>query len=458
VVLTRRWGVFGVALCAVLSFAGLAGCNQSLFDAHGAVDGGGGGGSDSTVVPATCPAPCLADAAGDFDGTAGGKTMLWRYLDDHRDRTWAPMTVSATMMTGADPANHITTCTAHPDAPACKALPGALLVSSAGATSAADPALEFTATTNQVLQLSLHAFVPGGANQAIRIYRNSREDVLFTGIANVGTAFDQAVTLDALAGDRFLVAVAPAGLGATDVGLHVFVSATGASFPSSCQIAMTFSAAAGNTVDNLCGNDFTHSLYNNNTDTSSDTPPTLAAGPFPELGKAADFPSTSNPSIAYFHSMGTLDKSHDITVQFWVKFRTFVDTFDSAWLFSDLDLNNTGGLGVAIVQPVDAMSPPTLDVTTCTVATQTTLKFADAITTYPNDGSWQFVRIVHTGGNVYVCLNGTRKANVAVAPGLLQSTFPPYLGKNVVWTPAGAFFDGELDDVRVLTGALPCDP
>jgi len=450
VVLTRRSGVLGVALCAVLSFVGLAGCNQSLFDAHGAVDGGGGsgGGSDSAVVPATCPDPCLADAAGNFDGTAGGAGNHWRYLDDHRDRTWAPMTVSATTMTGADPGNHITTCAANPTAPACKALPGALLVSASGATSAADPALEFTAPANQVIQLSLHAYVPGGANQAIRIYRNSREDVLFTGIANVGAAFDHAVTLDALAGDRFLVAVAPAGIGATDVGLHVFVNATGATFPSTCQIAVPFAAAAGNTVDNVCGGDFTHSLFNAGTN----TPPVLAAPPLPELGKAADFTSD-----AYFKGTGTLDKSGDTTVQFWVRFRSFVDTFDNAWLFSDLDLNSTGGLGVVIVQPVDATSPPNLDVTTCTVATQT-LDFSDAITAYPTDGSWQFVRIVHTNGNVYVCLNGTRKANMAVPSGHLQSAFSPYLGKNAVWTPSGAFFDGELDDVRVLTGALPCDP
>jgi len=105
-----------------------------------------------------------------------------------------------------------------------------------------------------------------------------------------------------------------------------------------------FAAAVGNTVDNVCGDDFTHSLYNAGTN----TPPVLAAGPFPELGKAADLTSD-----AYFQGTGTLDKSGDTTVQFWVKFRKFVDTFDNAWLFSDLDLVATGGLGVVIVQPVD---------------------------------------------------------------------------------------------------------
>ena len=65
-----------------------AACSQSLFDAHG--PGGGGGGDDdgSNTGPATCNAPCLADAAVDFDGSATGKSKAWRYLDDHRDRTY----------------------------------------------------------------------------------------------------------------------------------------------------------------------------------------------------------------------------------------------------------------------------------------------------------------------------------------------------------------------------------
>jgi len=217
-------------------------------------------------------------------------------------------------------------------------------------------------------------------------------------------------------------------------------------FPQACQIALPFAVAAGNTVDNLCGGDFTHQLYS-----AGDTPPPLAASLIPELGKAADITAD-----AYFTGTGTLDKSHDVTVQFWVKLRGFVDVYN-AWLFSDLDLDvgaagGGGGLGIAIVNT----TPPKLDVTTCTKATAP-LMFEDAVTAYPADGSWQFVRVVHTNGNVYVCLNGVRKTSFAAPAGLLKSTFPPHLGRNVVWTPAGAFFDGELDDVRVLTGALPCD-
>ena len=443
-VLIRRFQRF-----AVLGLVVLIGCSSSLFDANGTPggpgggDGGAGNDSGSGVVPSSCPEPCFADAAGNFDGSPGGTGGHWRYLDDRRDRTWTAMTASATAMTGAVPGNSITTCAAKPTAPACQALPGALLVSSAGATSLADPAIEVTApATAQVIKLSVRAFVPSGDDQKIRVYRNSREDVLFTGTAVAGTAFGQTVTLDALPGDRFLVAVAPSAKGATDVGLHVFVNPTGAVFPAACQVAVSFAAAAGNTVDNLCGHDFTHRLFDGNMDTA----PVLAAGPFNELGSAGDFTSDN-----YFLGTDPLDKSGDTTLQFWVKHRAFVPLYDGAWVFSDLDINSANGEGLGVV--IANNFPTVLEVTACTTGPEC---FKDI--PYPTDGSWQFVRVVHTNGNVNVCLNGVRKTSFAAAAGKLQSTFPPHFGNNLQWSPQGAFFDGEIDDVRVLTGALPCDP
>ena len=85
------------------------------------------------------------------------------------------------------------------------------------------------------------------------------------------------------------------------------------------------------------------------------------------------------------------------------------------------------------------------------------LMFAGEDVAYPTDGAWHFVRAVHTGGNVAICLDGTRVASFPVPAGKLGSTFHPYIGKNVVWTPAGAFWDGQIDDVRVVSTALPCN-
>jgi hypothetical protein len=352
------------------------------------------------------------------------------------------MTGDAVTRRGADPDNQITTCAANPSHPACVGLPGALLIASAGATGAADPAIELTLPASQVIQLSLRAFIASGADQEIRLYRNSREDVLFTGVATGGVALDHAIVLDALAGDRFLLAVAPRGGGA-EVAVQLFANATEAVFPSTCQIAVSFSAATGNTVDNLCGTDFTHALY----DGDMETPPPLAAGPYNELGTAADLTGD-----AFYKGATILDKTQDITVQLWVKLRGYVEVYD-AWLFSDMDLNTTGGLGISITNDVT----PLLDVGTTLTATPTSNTFLDALTPYPTDGGWHFIRVVHSRGTVAVCLDGARKTSIEVPAGFLRSTFVPYFAKNAVWSPQGAFVDGELDDIRVLTGALPCD-
>jgi hypothetical protein len=428
-----------------LALAMLAGCSVSLFDVN-ATKGSGGGGDDGGggEIPVTCAAPCLADGAADFNGTAGGASGHWRYLDDHRDRTWAPMALTSMTKVGDDAGNHITTCAAQPAAAACKALPGALLVTSTGSTSPADPALEVTAPTNQVLQLTVHAYVATGAPQAIRIYRNSREDVLYTGIAMAGAKLDQSVTVDALAGDRFLVAVAPNGTGATDVGLQVFLNPTGAAFPWACQLAVPFTSATGNTVPNLCGAAFTQGVFD-----GADGAPVLSPGPFAELGTAGDLTATH-----YYRGTDILDKSHDTTLQLWIKHRKFDDDIYDSWLFSDIDLNNMtgGGIGVALRN----FDPPTLEVQTSTSDFGSTPPIFKDIA-YPTDGSWQFLRVVHTGGNLNICLNGLRKGSVPVAEGHLTSTLAPTFGSNERWSPQGAYVNGEIDDVRVLSGALPCE-
>ena len=429
------------ALCLI----GLAACSHSLFDQNPSGDDDMVG--DSTG-PSSCPATCLGDGGADFDGTTGGKNNHWQYLDDHRNRTWAAMTASNGALVGADPANKISSCSADSGAAACSSLPGALLVSTSGATSAADPAIAFSTATAQIIKLDLSVRIPSGGDHTVWIYRNSREDVLFTGKATAGTTLTQSVTVDALPADRFLVAIAPTAMGAANIGVQLFVSATGAAFPATCELAVPFSAATGNTVANVCGSVVTHMTYNGNTDTESATPPTLAPAPYPELGMATDLVMQT-----YFETSGVLNRSGDTTTQLWIKSRSLSPTGESAWAFSDLDLDSTGGLGIAITNengPVQVLA------NTCTNAT--TLDFAGDFVAWPTDGAWHFVRVVHTGGNVKVCLDGKFGTSFPVPAGKLQSTFHPYIGKNVEWTPAGAYFDGQIDDVRVFSTALPCSP
>ncbi|MEJ7604250.1 MAG: LamG domain-containing protein, partial [Kofleriaceae bacterium] len=378
-------------------------------------------------------------AAADYDPDG----TRWHYLEDQRNRTWTPMTPDGGGVIGTDPANAITTCRAQPSAPACAALPGALLISTAGSTSAADPAIAFTSPTPQVIQLSVrvHVASDAGAEQRVRIYRNSREDELFTGTAVEGTTFEHSLTVDALPDDRFFLALAPAAGGAAQVAAHFYINGTGAAFPSTCQLAVGFGAATGNTVDNACGPDVTHNDYM----AGMPVPPVLGPGPYPELGQAADLTAEK-----YYETANVLDKAGDTTVQLWVKHDAVVDVY-GAWLFSDLDLDATGGLGIVIYD----QSGLRMEVTTCTAAGP--LMFAGEDVAYPADAAWHFIRVVHTAGNVAICLDGTRVASFPTATGKLTSTFHPYIGKNVRWTPAGAFTDASIDDVRVLSTALPCN-
>ena len=159
------------------------------------------------------------------------------------------MTASAGIMDGFEQ-DQITSCVGL-SAAACKGLPGALLVtSSGGATS--DPAIEYRSPATRVIQLSFSAHVPSaGAAQRIRLYRNSREDALLTSIVAPGQTAGDMIVVDALEGDRFLIAVEPTGAGG-DLALHFFVSDPRVDFPSTCRLALAFESASDDKVDNLC--------------------------------------------------------------------------------------------------------------------------------------------------------------------------------------------------------------
>lgn len=434
-VLIRRSVVLGALL--------LAGCSESLFGAHHGGRPADAGGSDSDV-PGVCTAPCVADAGAEFDGTAGGMRNHWRYLDDGRSpqRTWSVMAVGNGEMIGAGE-NRITSCALHPEAPACTALPGALLVSSTGATSGSDPAIEFKAPTGQVLQLSLHAFVPAGDDQTIRLYRNSREDVLFTGTAAAGTTLADEITVDALPGDRLLVAVAPTDKGATLVGLQLFISAANKAFPSTCQLALRFDdLPVGNSVtDLLCS----QGVFTHTSSAGTSTPLTLGPAPFVELGGSGILPATT-----YLHDfVGSkfFDYSEDVTVQLWVNLTSFVNA-GRASVFSDL---GAAGAGIEL-----AILPGSPDMVMATTRT-TTSTLVQATGAYPPTGSWHFLRVVRTAANLRVCVDGSLAANMNAAPVLAAAQHLPDLGKDLQLPSNQASLDGTIDDVRVITGALPCN-
>jgi hypothetical protein len=437
-----------VVLRSLAALALIAGCGQSLFDNNvgGGGDAGNGSGDASNMVASSCPAGCIGDAAADIDGSRTG----WRYLEDPRNRTWVPMTAASDGYVGAVSPNAIQTCAANAGAAGCIALPGALLLASAGATASADPALEFTTPANQVVQVTVRVYVPSGQpGQSVRLYRNSREDVLFTAPTAAGALFERAIAVDALAGDRFVVALAPTAMGADGVAVHVYLNATGEVFPKDCQLAVDFAAATGNNVANACGAVVNYREWDDVSSTSTEVAPQLAAGPFPELGMSADIPRPR-----YYLGSDVLVRSGDTTTQLWVRHDAFEPSY-AATAFSDLDLDDPyGGLQIVLY---DASGNTMIEAATCTGLIGNQLQIAYADVEFPDDNAWHFVRVVHTNGQVRVCVDGVRLGSYALPMGKMQSAYAPRFGRNVVWLPTGAFFDGGIDDVRTFSSALPCE-
>jgi hypothetical protein len=430
-----------VVLIRVLALVVLAGCSESLLGAHHA----GGevpdapSGTDGGELPGACTGSCITDAAAAFDGSVNGVGNYWRYYDDGRDQhSWEPMTPATGGQVGEDPRNHITTCAARPDAIACQQLPGALLISAAGPTSAADPAIAFVTVVSQTLELRLRVAAPTGA-PVIRLYRNSREDELFTQVA--ATAIDQTVTLDALAGDRFLVAVAPpTDAGASDIGLDLTVRAGGV-FPTSCQLAVGFEVIVGNSVTDVSCRGAVF-LQRNGTVVS---PPMQGPPPYQQLRSSIRIPEGT--SLELLPADSTIDYTGDVTVQLWM-FQE-VEATSTFWAFSDIDSSQGGGLGISLL----AAPAKILDVV---AGTSAATRFVHATAPYPGADGWHFIRVVRSRTDLRVCIDG-QHATTIDAPATAAASHAPALGREADGVPSGAVFDGELDDLRVITGALPCD-
>jgi hypothetical protein len=410
----------------------LVGCKQSLFetgDDDATVDSGMTG---DGMVQTSCGAMCLGDSGADFGDAK------WEYLEDKRNRTWTAMTASGSDFVGADANNKISSC-ATASKPACSSLPGALLMSSAGGTSATDPAIAFTSPAAQVIKVSLRVRVEGNAAQQVRLYRNSREDSLFTAVAQPGVTLETSMQVDALPSDRFVFALTPADTRAEDVAVQLFINGTGLSFPQQCLMGVQWNEAqtSGKAL-NECGNALTY--YDDSSDTTTQTPTVLGAGPFAELGTAAmvDFDH-------YMVADAPVDRTGDMTTQFWLKQSEI--GFTDCVPFSDSDLDKPGGLEVFLV------TNGNFGAGTCNDNVNYT--FNDALTTFPQDMDWHFIRIVHTGGRGHLCVDGQHRAAYDIPASGMTTAQPVHLGRTPYNTTEQ--LKGGYDDLRIYKGALPCE-
>jgi hypothetical protein len=291
-----------------------------------------------------------------------------------------------------------------------------------------------------VIQLAFRVHVsPDSSAHDVRLYRNSREDVLATIPAVPGVTVEHKVIVDALPGDRFLVALAPGDTPGGTAALHVFVSDTTLPFPSTCRFAALFSEIAANNpkaVDNLCGGEV---LY---FDSSGPNSPPLGTQPvFPELGSTGYFEGD-----LYYHGNDLLTRDKEITVQLWALNTRLSDT--RSWLFSDADEDVGGGLALELTN-----LSTKLEVSTVIKTSPAT--YASASFNYGAPTAWHFVRVIHASDTVTVCLDGARVGSAGL-PGPIGSTIYPYLGRNATWETSFGL-TGTIDDVRVFHSALPCD-
>lgn len=428
-----------VLIRALVVLLAVSGCSKSLFGVHGGRDGGtGDDGGDDASVPDKCPASCIADAAANFDGSMAGTNGRWRYLGDKRDHTWAAMRPDAGAMVG-DANNRIERCADKPSVAACTGLPGALLVTSSGTSSPSDPALEYAAPDAQVIQLALRAHIPADSvEHRVRLYRNSREDVLFTASASPGATVEHAITVDALSGDRFLVALEPIGNRGGTAAIHLFVIDAKKTFPSTCQLAVTFSdpSIVGSRIDDLCRQGGLTSINNLMMPAS----PLLVTGPFAYHGNGVYL----DPGFFLYGSQ-PFDRG-STTIQFWVQNET--PSGSKGWVFSDINEANARGLGIRF------NNTSGLKLEASVVSATNPVTYTSQRIDVANPLAWHFVRVVHAGGMVTFCLDGARVMSFPL-PDPAAPDRVPYFGRNA---PSDTdYFGGSLDDVRVFSDALPCN-
>jgi hypothetical protein len=446
-----------------IALAGLllgAGCNQSLFDEHvdegGTADAAVAGGADASTL---CPEPCVGDAVGDFSATTQGP--VWGYRTDLRDDTG---TKYADLMAGdiavdlngwltnASTVSGIASCKAVPSAPGCAGLADHLLFLPAPKTAGTDPTLSFTVPSDGVYRVSgsyrLPDGVPAGAQTYVELARNARRDYVYLD-ALVPAVAPQTFDLDveAAAGDRLLLTVAPAASGTpAALGVQMYVSRSATGLPGQCQAGASFDGIdePAQLKDHCLGSAWT------NAGTTS------VPGASPELGSAR--------SLAYgthLHGPTPLDRTGDFTIQFWFKDQAVPasELVRPEPIFADDDCGAPGFW----LTVYDDGGPNNWNLRTYDTTDWCNSDHHLPDITWTQDvefDTWHFLRIVRSTaeGTLRMCVDGKPVGTAVDVPASLDltSAVGPYLGAE---GPDGGpgLASGIIDDFRAFKRALPCE-
>jgi hypothetical protein len=118
----------------------------------------------------------------------------------------------------------------------------------------------------------------------------------------------------------------------------------------------------------------------------------------------------------------------------------------------DFTTGAPGGLAIAI-----GGTPAMLQASTGTVSTPTTIDTADALTPWPGTGDWHFVRVVQTGGNLNLCLDGKQKASVPVPDGQLKTVEALFWPETSSASRPASLLHRQPRRRAHVQGALPCE-
>jgi Concanavalin A-like lectin/glucanases superfamily len=426
----------------------LAGCNQSLFDNSGPR------GRDADGGITGCAEPCLGDAVAEWNGEQGGTHARFRYRDygrkpghDAADMIPSDVVGEYTFLGRGTPAPAIGTC-ADVGGDECAGL-GDVLLLAPGQLDADgfDPAVQLKASVSGTLRVyGTFATKTGsaGGRQRLLLGRNARADLLFDGSYRPGEAtavFD--LEVDALLGDRLALLSAPPLDGtAVPVGVTFFASEL-ASAPQRCQLGVRFDDGP----EDLCHAMPLERLSTNTPAVLSSTVTSFA----PDFGSAEHFVSGS-----YLKSATPPDYSGDFTIQFWMKVAEPPE-FQSC-VYADWGCLEQGGLNLAADDDGKFYVGgywKDMNVDYCAQGGPPAPVFMAGAR--PTDGAWHFYRVTRSTADakIRLCIDGALRAQTEVpAEKDMTSGIGPTIGRNVDYSPA--YFAGDVDDLRILKRALPC--
>ena len=436
------------------------------------------GTTDSGMAWPPCTGSCLGDGVADFSPDRQAAGMLqWRYLADTLDPLGLVFPELGAIRlydapawggSGAESTPAIVAC-GESIVGNCGAAAGRLLFEATQGQSA--PVLAFIAPADGTFLVELELTVVSGES-TVSVGRNGRFDSVAVAALSAGDSRTLAVPIDLFAAERgVLRVVADATSDSASVAVNIRVSTMPGVLPlAACQLATRFEETAPLAVE--CTPE---RLTTNNLNIRAGSAPTAPiSGPAPVMGGARDFPKGSALRLENV----TTDYSGDFTVQLWAKvdsvpsFSTeiFHDWFGAGGTQIGLEPQDvTGALGGVDIDVVHAAylferPPPPFDesILHCNrgegACCDEDSCFHHLVAPLGELSEWHFYRMVRIAAlnEVRFCIDGEIAATGPL-PGTMDisSGVDPKLGNLPISFDAPAF-DGAVDDLRVISRALPC--